>query len=62
MRQPIPNICLKAPTGGGKTLLAATALERIHTGLLKRQTGLVRCHSFRKAGVYASHRSHFTHK
>lgn len=41
MRRPIPNICLKVPTGGGKTLLAAAALERIHTDYLKRQTGLV---------------------
>ena len=33
--RPIPHICFKVPTGGGKTLLAATALER-----LNRQTGL----------------------
>ena len=33
---PIPHICFKVPTGGGKTLLAAAALER-----LNRQTGLV---------------------
>ena len=32
----IPHVCLKIPTGGGKTLLAAAALERLH-----RQTGLV---------------------
>lgn len=31
----IPHVCLKVPTGGGKTLLAASALER-----LNRQTGL----------------------
>jgi len=37
----IPNICLKVPTGGGKTLLAACALERIHTDYFKRQTGFV---------------------
>ena len=34
--RPIPHICFKVPTGGGKTLLAAAALERLH-----RQTGLV---------------------
>ena len=34
-KRPIPHICLKMPTGGGKTLLAASALER-----LNRQTGL----------------------
>ncbi len=33
--RPIPHVCLKLPTGGGKTLLAAAALER-----LDRQTGL----------------------
>ncbi|MDE0153874.1 MAG: DEAD/DEAH box helicase family protein [Gammaproteobacteria bacterium] len=27
--QPIPHVCLKVPTGGGKTLLAASALERL---------------------------------
>jgi type III restriction enzyme len=39
--RPIPNVCLKVPTGGGKTLLATAALERIQTDFLKRQTGLV---------------------
>ena len=34
--RPIPNVCFKIPTGGGKTLLAAAALERMN-----RQTGLV---------------------
>ena len=33
--RPIPHVCFKVPTGGGKTLLAAAALER-----LNRQTGL----------------------
>ena len=33
--RPIPHVCFKIPTGGGKTLLAAAALER-----LNRQTGL----------------------
>ena len=31
----IPHVCFKVPTGGGKTLLAAAALER-----LNRQAGL----------------------
>ena len=31
----IPHVCFKVPTGGGKTLLAASALERLH-----RQRGL----------------------
>lgn len=34
--RPIPHICFKVPTGGGKTLLAAAALER-----LNQQRGLV---------------------
>lgn len=34
--RPIPHICFKVPTGGGKTLLAAAALRD-----LNRQTGLV---------------------
>ena len=34
--RPIPHICFKVPTGGGKTLLAAAALERLH-----QQTGLI---------------------
>ena len=33
--RPIPHVCFKVPTGGGKTLLAAAALER-----LNRQRGL----------------------
>ena len=37
---PIPHACLKIPTGGGKTLLGAAAVERIlmHSG---EQTGLL---------------------
>ena len=34
--RPIPHVCFKVPTGGGKTLLAAAAIER-----LNRRTGLV---------------------
>ena len=37
----IPNVCLKVPTGGGKTLLAASAVGQILTKLAKRSTGLV---------------------
>lgn len=39
--EPVPNVCMKVPTGGGKTLLAACALERINADFFKRQTGLV---------------------
>lgn len=41
LNQSVPNICFKVPTGGGKTLLATAALERIQTDYFKRQTGLV---------------------
>ncbi len=34
--EPVPHVCLKVPTGGGKTLLGVAALER-----LKRDTGFV---------------------
>ncbi len=34
--RPIPHICLKVPTGGGKTLMAAAAMEKIN-----HRTGLV---------------------
>lgn len=37
----IPNVCLKVPTGGGKTLLAAASVARVFSGYLGRHTGLV---------------------
>ncbi len=37
----IPNICLKVPTGGGKTLLAAASVARVFSSLFARHTGLV---------------------
>ncbi|MGA7218840.1 MAG: DEAD/DEAH box helicase family protein [Candidatus Sulfotelmatobacter sp.] len=37
----VPNICLKIPTGGGKTLLAAYAVSRIMGKLLQRNYGFV---------------------
>lgn len=39
--RPLPNFCMKIPTGGGKTLLAAKTLDLINTIYLKRTTGLV---------------------
>lgn len=39
--RPVPNLCLKVPTGGGKTLLAAASVARVFSAYLKRQTGLV---------------------
>ena len=41
MGRPVPNICLKVPTGGGKTLLGASGVERINTTFFERNNGLV---------------------
>lgn len=41
LKRPVPNICLKVPTGGGKTLLGCAALERVFADHLKRQAGFV---------------------
>jgi len=38
---PVPNVCLKVPTGGGKTLLGAGAIESINTGFFEQNTGFV---------------------
>lgn len=37
----IPNVCLKIPTGGGKTLLAAASVGKVFGHYLQRHTGLV---------------------
>ncbi len=39
--QPLPDIYLKVPTGGGKTLLACHSIDIIQKSYLKKQTGLV---------------------
>ncbi|MCW5768864.1 MAG: DEAD/DEAH box helicase family protein [Phycisphaeraceae bacterium] len=39
--RPIPNVCLKIPTGGGKTLLGTIAVDRINIEAFRNQTGLV---------------------
>lgn len=39
--RPVPNACLKVPTAGGKTFLAASAVARIQARLLGRNTGFV---------------------
>ncbi len=41
MGRPVPNICLKVPTGGGKTLLGASGVERINTDFFERNNGFV---------------------
>lgn len=41
MGNDVPNACLKIPTGGGKTLLAANAVSRIMGRFLQRNYGFV---------------------
>jgi len=41
LQHPIPHVCLKVPTGGGKTLLAAECIGKTYRDFIKRQTGLV---------------------
>ena len=38
--EPLPDIYLKVPTGGGKTLLACHSIDLIQKSFLKKQTGL----------------------
>lgn len=39
--RPVPNVCLKVPTGGGKTLLAVAGVSRIFDKWLEARTGFV---------------------
>jgi type III restriction enzyme len=39
--EPLPDVYLKVPTGGGKTLLACHSIDLIQKNFLQRQTGLV---------------------
>ena len=41
LNEPLPDIYLKVPTGGGKTLIACHAIDTIHKIYLKKQTGVV---------------------
>jgi type III restriction enzyme len=41
LNEPLPDIYLKVPTGGGKTLLACHAIDNVQKKYLNRQTGLV---------------------
>ncbi len=39
--EPLPTVCLKIPTGGGKTLLATKVVDLVGIHYRKQQTGLV---------------------
>jgi len=41
MSQPLPNFCLKIPTGGGKTLLAVKMIDLVNMVYRKKKTGIV---------------------
>ena len=41
LQRSIPNVTLKVPTGGGKTLLATAAVEMVQVDFFRRQTGFV---------------------
>jgi type III restriction enzyme len=41
LNRPLPNFCLKIPTGGGKTILAVKTIDLINAVYLKKQSGLV---------------------
>jgi type III restriction enzyme len=41
LNEPLPDVYLKVPTGGGKTLLACHSIDLIQKTYLKKQTGLI---------------------
>lgn len=41
LKEPLPNFCLKLPTGGGKTLMAVHTIDQINKHFLKKKTGFV---------------------
>lgn len=41
LNEPLPDIYMKVPTGGGKTLVACHAIDNIQKAYLNKQTGLI---------------------
>ena len=40
-KRPVPNVCLKIPTGGGKTMLATAAIAQLRSSYYRAHNGLV---------------------
>ena len=57
----VPNICLKVPTGGGKTLLATASVSRIFGSLLNTNTGFVLWIMPNEA-IYTQTKKHLTNR
>lgn len=57
----VPNVCLKVPTGGGKTLLATASVSRIFGSLLNTNTGLVLWIMPNEA-IYTQTKKHLTNR
>ena len=41
LKEPLPNFCLKVPTGGGKPLLACHTIDQINQHYVRKKTGFV---------------------
>lgn len=57
----VPNVCLKVPTGGGKTMLATASVSRIFGNLLNTNTGLVLWIMPNEA-IYTQTKKHLTNR
>lgn len=57
----VPNVCLKVPTGGGKTLLASASVSRIFGSLLNKNTGFVLWIMPNEA-IYSQTKKHLTNR
>lgn len=61
MGNDVPNVCLKIPTAGGKTLLAVNAVSQIMSRYLQRNLGLVLWIMPNEA-IYAQTKKHLTNR
>lgn len=61
IRNSVPNACFKVPTGGGKTLLAASAVSHVINKYIGKNTGVVLWIVPNEA-IYAQTRKHLTNR